>query len=242
MNAAFLSSTQNQLIISNGLVAYWSFNDGASNVARDFSGNKNDATFGSGTQPTWEIGKAGGAIGFTSQSYTLIPTNHTLPLGNTPRTLAAWVYIPNTSDYTILLEYGDEATTYGRGGWYIIGSGAPYVGVAGSQAIETTGATAFSLGSSIDLNTWTHIAATIGGTIGSATFYKNGVAIAGGNGGGPSQGLNTLIGPTRQMNVVGSPQTTFYAHGNNRIEDFRIYNRILSVSEILTIYNATNLQ
>ena len=54
--ASVLSKAPNNL----GLVGYWTFNEGTSTVALDYSGNKNKGTLVNG--PTWVNGKQGKAL------------------------------------------------------------------------------------------------------------------------------------------------------------------------------------
>ena len=48
-----------------GLVAYWSFNEGTSTTATDFSGNGNTGTLNASALPTWVVGKHGNALNFS---------------------------------------------------------------------------------------------------------------------------------------------------------------------------------
>src|SRR6266498_470903 len=48
--------------LQNGLVGYWSFDDGTGTIAGDSSGNDNTATLING--PIWTSGEIGGALSF----------------------------------------------------------------------------------------------------------------------------------------------------------------------------------
>src|SRR5450830_343970 len=56
-----------------GLVGYWSFNEGTSTKATDFSGHGNNGTLSGSTLPTWVAGKLGGALSFDGTSYISTP-------------------------------------------------------------------------------------------------------------------------------------------------------------------------
>ena len=54
--------TQNPLIVPQGLVSYWSFNDGSGTKVLDFSGNSNHGTMTSTV--SWDLGNIGGGLRF----------------------------------------------------------------------------------------------------------------------------------------------------------------------------------
>jgi Concanavalin A-like lectin/glucanases superfamily len=95
--ASSLSKPPNNL----GLVGYWSFNEGTSTVAADFSGNRNTGTlnnFANPPTPTsgWRNGKLGKALQFDGNTtYVEVPDAANLNFtSNQSFTVAAWVYLP----------------------------------------------------------------------------------------------------------------------------------------------------
>jgi len=74
-----------------GLVGYWSFDEGAGNIAYDASGNGNHGTLING--PKWTQGKIGGALQFDGvNDYVRLPTS---TLGNWNQlTYEVWVKAP----------------------------------------------------------------------------------------------------------------------------------------------------
>ena len=244
MNSGLLAQSQNPLIISNGLVAYWSFHDGSGLTAIDFSGNRNDGILSGSGGPTWVPGRVGGGLSFVSSSVALshwvaFPTNHTLPIGTSPRTYATWVYTPTLSSYIFPIVYGNFGYTL-RMVWMIMQDPA-YVGVPGSQAFEIYGSTAWTGASSIDLNAWTHIAVTSPGAPGgnyNVVFYKNGAPIQGTY--NVPYELNTSIGPEHYIMASGADAdlTKARSYGTAILNELRVYNRVLTATEILQLYNA----
>ena len=91
-DAAVLSKAPNNL----GLVGYWSFNEGTSTIALDYSGNKNKGTLVNG--PTWVNGKQGKALSFDGvNGYVNIgdPANGVLDVGTNDFTVSVWAKSSN---------------------------------------------------------------------------------------------------------------------------------------------------
>lgn len=82
-----------------GLVGYWSFNEGTSTIAHDYSGHGNNGTLEGSTLPQWVPGKFGDALSFDgSTSYVDLGNNSAIkvPL---PITVSAWVKLSNLATY-----------------------------------------------------------------------------------------------------------------------------------------------
>jgi len=85
-DAATLSRPVNGL----GLVGYWSFNEGTSAAAGDFSGYGNAGIASS----TWAPGKRGSSLSFNrTTDYAYMPTFNQTML---PATFVAWVKVPSS--------------------------------------------------------------------------------------------------------------------------------------------------
>jgi chitodextrinase len=203
---------------TNGLVGYWNFDEGSGTVAHDTSGNGNDGTI---TGATWSANPpAGGGSGVLSfnGSNDYITTASEF-LGSGPLTISAWI---------------NARTNGGAGFGRIIDNGKIIFGVNNGTGIKfmSDGATAANTASGIlGYNKWIHVTATRDAN-GTANLYINGV----------------LSGAGNQNSGTPVPGTTHVLIGNNSavqrgfdgfIDDIRIYNRVLSVSEILDIYNDT---
>lgn len=87
-----------------GLVGYWSFNDGTSTTATDFSGNGNTGTLVNG--PTWTSGKLGQSLNFVGASNTYVNVPYASSL-NTPNavSLSAWVQTTQSTRADIVTRY-----------------------------------------------------------------------------------------------------------------------------------------
>src|SRR5512146_1044622 len=94
---------------NTGLVGYWSFNEGTSTIAHDFSGNKNNGTLTAAVAalPTWTGGKLNQALNFDGASgYVSVPNGG--PLNNLQSgSLSLWVKYNNTTQPNVVnLVYG----------------------------------------------------------------------------------------------------------------------------------------
>ena len=98
-----------------------------------------------------------------------------------------------------------------------------------------SGNVAFSYGSlAVTTNTWYHVVATFSSS-GTCTLYANGVS------NGTSTGVG-ILNNSLNMFSLGSICHANFAAFNGYLADFRVYNRILSsseVSQLYTLYNPT---
>ncbi len=204
-----------------GLVGYWSFNEGTSTKAHDFSGNRNDGTFFS--SPLWTAGKMGSALSFNGAYVTTPTINHNIGTGDF--TYSAWVrLLPGSShtggatlwgvvandDYSPVMAIGD-------------GTSLPL----GNLAMYWGGW--FDFGSTISLTRWAHI--TMVRRTGVITGYVNGIAA-------PNTSSNSNSMSNAQF-VIGRSGVTYTADPfPGTIDEVRVYNRALTNAEISTLYQS----
>lgn len=202
--------------VSNGLIGYWDFNEGAGSEVSDKMGGRSgiwNGTFGS----QWVVGKMGTAGSFNgSNNYVEIPPNYNRTTGLSAITVGAWISgtggrIINrgTNDILFLLSGGKLQV--------FINNGNP--GVSTTNQV-------------VSPNTWTHVAFTW--SAGAVSIYVNGTAV-------PISGSTS--GST--ISDSGGSNLRFGAYANDGtverftgiIDDVRIYNRVLSAPEINSFYN-----
>jgi hypothetical protein len=200
---------------STGLVAAYSFDEGAGTSVADASGSGNGGSIGAATWST--AGKYGGALSFNGTTARVtIPDAPSLRL-TTGMTLEAWVN-PTTVDsnwrdviYKGNDDYYLEATSSNAG--RPVGGGT--FGGNNGEAYGTA---------NLALNTWTHLALTYDGA--SLRLYVNGTQIV----------SNTRTGAIATsagvLSIGGDPLWGQYFTG--RIDDVRVYNRALTQTQIQT--------
>ena len=203
----------------SGLVAGFHFNEGSGSTTADTTANGHVGTL---SGATWTAaGKYGGALVFNGSSdWVTVPDAPSLDLTN-GATVMAWVYPTALGNYrTIAMK-----ETVGGAAYYIYSGPSDTAmgggGFAGSYS-EIAG------GAVLPLNTWTHIAMTYNGT--TIRVYRNGVQAATLNKTGV---FDTSASPLR----IGG-NLTWGEWWQGRIDEVRIYNRPLTVTEVNTARNS----
>jgi len=201
----------------DGLVGYWSFDEGSGNKVYDKSGNGNGGTI---SGAIWTAGRFGKAIYLrqgTSDKIDITGGSGQIDLGN-DWSIETWFLYPieGTADWRTL--------TRGSGGDHqiIVQSGSWNLGT-----YDNTGGTGFhDCGWDINVlsNGWHHLAAVqTGGTTGKIEFYIDGKKVC--------EVLN--YGSVTDVNYIGN-----CCPGNQQwgtIDDLRIYNRALTPDETVVM-------
>jgi hypothetical protein len=204
---------------SAGLVAAYSFDEGAGTTAADNSGTGNNGTLINGA--TWSTtAKFGAAASFDGSNDRIdVPDSSSLDLTGA-MTLEAWVRPTANSSYrTVLLKevtgelayalYAADSDHGGRSsGWNRIGNVSRFAD--GTSALP--------------LNTYSHIAVTYNGS--SLVFYVNGVATR------STAVTGNIQTSTMPLRIGGNTIWGEYFQG--QIDELRVYNRALSQNEIQT--------
>jgi fibronectin type 3 domain-containing protein len=204
------------------LRAFLRFDEQSGSFAGDATGNGWNGTLNGGT--TWVAGKINNAVSFSgSSNYATLPNG--VMAGVTDFTISAWVKL-NTANNTRIFDFGTGTSGYmelcpknSSNGYmrYEIVSGGTV------QQINTT--YAFPTG------VWTHVAITQSGSTG--TLYINGASV------GTNTGLTLKpanLGTTT-LNYIGKSQWND-PYLNGSVDEFQIYGRALSASEIGSLANS----
>lgn len=219
-----IADTLGRITVRNdsGLVGYWHFDEGASSTAYDASGSGNTGTIQG--SPTWASGascEAGGCL-------TLNGSNQYLSMGATSSldlagkvSVTAWIH-PNSTARQLVVALGD-GDDYTNNYQMFIDTGAFFTVGEGASAAYATKSGSIASGN------WYYLAGTFDGT--TAKIYINGIL----------EGQDTFSG-TRQSGgsfrvgmraPSGVPEWYF----NGAIDEVRVYNRVLSATEIADQYN-----
>ena len=195
----------------SGLVAAYSFNEGAGTTVADVSGNNNT---GSITGATWTTaGKYGNALVFNGTSARVtVPNAPSLQL-TTGMTLEAWVNpsVVTSAWRDVIYKDNDiyflEATSTNAGR---PGGGGTFGETYGTAALP--------------VNTWTHLAVTYDRVM--VRVYVNGVQVS------SLAATGAIATSTNPLTIGGNTHWGDWFQG--MIDEVRIYNRALTQAEIQT--------
>ncbi len=213
-------------VSNQGLVGYWSFDEGAGTVAGDSSGNGNNGTI---IGATWTDGKRGKALSFDGiNSYVDVNLINSGLTGS--QTISAWMKSngPPTgkphqtvlaTDNTYL--YGVKLMTYKN-----INRVGLWVG-NGSSAYE-----AF-VNANVNDGKWHFVSGVYDYNAGTVTIFIDGVAYSPINSGQITVNISTF-------GKIGRDYHNSDYSYNGLIDDVRIYNRALSAGEIQKLYEQSS--
>lgn len=217
--------------ISDGLQVWYKFDETGGTFAYDSSGNGNNGIIVGGSNASWSTtGRNGsGCISFsgsnTTQAYVSLPAN--IADTYTTMTAAAWVYCTNsTSDAVSLFTFGPAAASSPSKYIMMLLNGTRFMITTSSNGGEQN----ITTGTTLTRSVWQHIAVTLNGNTG--ILYVNGSEVA-------RNTDMTLkpsdLAPMAGGNFIGRSEWTADRYLKGSIDDFRLYNRALSPTEIGSI-------
>lgn len=221
---------------NTGLVGYWSFEDGAGTKATDFSGNGNHGTLTNG--PTWADGRFGKAASFDGTndyidggqgSSLALSDNFTLSTWINPSSLHATGYFGLKN---VFLYRGDSSSSTIN---YLLQAESD-TSIVFKKRVGAEGIVSYSFTGVPSLTgRWSHVMLTV--SSGTATLFVNGTKISSQAIAalGYQSGQNLYLGTSINNNGASSEQ--FFL---GRIDDVRIYSRVLSDTEISNLYQKTS--
>jgi prepilin-type N-terminal cleavage/methylation domain-containing protein len=200
---------------AEGLVGYWSLDEGVGTTTFDQSGNGNNGTWSgtaTGTNGYYSPGKVGQWAG-TFDGSTDILSVATTSLEPVNVSVALWLLEPSNlaAHGAFSKGYGIFLDTAGRVDWYI------YNGSSNSEV----GTAMYALAP----GTWYFLVGTYDGS--TMRFYINGQQI------GSATSISLVYGSPFAIFPTGTTGGSEYS-----IDDYRVYNRALSAVEVQTLYNA----
>lgn len=211
--------------ITSGLVAHWKLNETSGTTAADSSGNGRNGTYTNG--PTLnQSGQCKTSVRLDgTNDYVSLPTG--VVNGLTNCTIAVWFNLDTVSNWARIFDFGSGTNvnmylTPRNGSNSKLRFAITTSGSSGEQMIDTT--TTVSTGS------WYHVVITLNGSVG--TVYVNGVQV----------GQNTSM--TRTPNSLGATSQNYFGRSqysadpylDGRLDDFRIYSRAFSASDVNELY------
>lgn len=208
-----------------GLIGYWKFDDGAGSGAVDSSGSGNRGALLNG--PEWVPGKWGGALSFNGEKaiVTIECGPRLMHLHKSGLTVSAWVFPRGTKRGHILDKSNSNV------GWIVYWKEGRFEFVGdqfqGSELHRSSSGV-------YPMNAWHHVAATWEGTSSAsgAHLYVNGLPADGKGVDGQGAIREDVTSPL----FIGNQRR--YDRGfDGVIDDVRVYNRVLSAAEILSLFN-----
>jgi four helix bundle protein len=224
-----INSSQND-ILRNGLVGMWSFNgvDMTSTVAYDSSGNSRHGTLN--LSPKKVPGKIGQALEFNPNIENLVTMgaqDALFPEGQ-PVTISAWIK-PRTEGANNICRIVDRGVT----------SAGPLFGCTsfGGFRFQATGSANIQVSSATNIllfNQWQHVAMTWDGSTNASGvhLYQNGEETAY----SVQTNGSSLTNNSATSFAIGGSVTTAARTFDGAIDEVRVYNRVLSSSEIKLLY------
>lgn len=205
-----------------GLVAFYPFSETSGTTSADATGNGHTATM---QGATFALGLTGNAATLSgTNQYVILPNG--IASGLTSFSIATWVRLAVAPPlWSRIFDFGTGTTAY----MFLSPNAA--TGLL-RFAITTAGLTMEQQLSAPMLVTviWQHVAVTLTGTTG--TLYANGVQVAQNT----AMTLNPAsLGATTQ-NWLGRSEFTGDPYMNGQIDNFRLYNRALSASEVQQLF------
>ncbi|MEK7089623.1 MAG: LamG domain-containing protein, partial [Patescibacteria group bacterium] len=200
------------------LVGYWTFNEGSGATSTDVSGHGNNGAWNGTLGSQWVTGKVGAYAGqFNGTDNKVTSGNITV---GTNMTISIWIY-KNTS--TVQNSFFSNRSGFGQ---VYFGLYQPMQVFLYNNNGSPPGI--FSASNAVQIGQWQYIVATSDGL--TIKFFVNGLLIYTTN--------QTRNASTGAVGIGWDPAigTEFW---DGRIDDVRIYNRVLSAAEILALYNAT---
>jgi hypothetical protein len=213
---------------SADLVAHWEFDDGVGSTAQDSSGNGYDGILNG--DPQWIDGHSGGAIDLDGNGdYVELPIGPLLS-SLTNSTFATWVNFSNEGGaWQRIFDFGSD-TTYNM---FL----TPRMDTGGVMRFaitissyndedQTTAPSTLPTG-------WHHVAVTLDADNNVHSLYLDGELIAENTN---ARYTSSSLGETTQ-DWLGRSQYSADAYFDGSLDDFRIYDRVLSAGHIRDLYN-----
>ena len=221
--------TYNTIIVPQGLIAYWPFDEGSGDSAADLTGNGHDGTI---SGAVWSAGKFGDALVFGGGAHVAvepfdIPAD---PDGDSGLSIALWMKAESFAVHDARLIAKSTGTAEQDHYWMVstINSG----GIKLRFRLKTDGETTTLIADSgtLTTNQWTHVAATYDGN--SMRIFKDGEAV-----GSVSKTGSIDTNDAVAINIGRNPDG--YGAFDGIIDEVRVYNRVLDENEIDALISGT---
>lgn len=204
-----------------GQFGYWKFDETGGTKGIDAWGANHGTLAATATRATGYAGQSL-LLNGTATAYASLPASEVISLNNF--TIATWVRMDAISTWMRVFDFGSGTNQY----MFMTVQAAVVSGKSTVRYAIKNGGTELnvSYNYTFPLNTWTHLAVTQSGN--TASLYINGTLVA------TNTNINikpSALGNTTQ-NYLGKSQFSADPMFKGSIDEFKIYNRALSASEI----------
>ncbi|MEI6438478.1 MAG: LamG domain-containing protein, partial [Candidatus Omnitrophota bacterium] len=216
-NRAISAAEDRAIYDDAALAGWWKFDEGSGTVAADSSGAGHAGTLvNTPSRVSGHLGSGALTLNGTTQ-YVSFSTSG-LPVGDSPRTVSAWVKTTTTDEKYIVWWGGDNSNLN-----YAIGI------YPGGQASFTQWGCALLSVSNVNNNQWHLITVTDAGNGSQQEMYIDGVWES-----STTCTVSTSSGSTGYIGTAKGGDATYDFPGS--IDDVRIYSRALSADDVLRVY------
>ena len=228
----FYNDTQN-------MICWYKFDQDATNMLVDTSGNNNSLTNVNCTFNNIDFKTFNGSIAFTGSSYLQVTNDGRFNPDNF--TISCWCKIvqPAANTYATIASCRNSTTVIS--GWiiYIYNNNLEFW--TGNGSASSAGAWSgggINLFSSFATNptVWRHLAITMNKAASTAVIYINGALISTVS----RTYVNNIATSLRIGAGANETSPALYLPNGSLLDDFRIYNRVLTANEISMLYATTN--
>jgi DNA-binding beta-propeller fold protein YncE len=219
------------VVAPSGLVSWWT----ANGTANDIMGLNNPTNYGA----TYAPGEVGQAFNFDgTDDRVQIADNPTLQF-TTSFSIEGWVMVNGfpsgpPDDHGEIFFRGDDRSSLDPYSLSVEPNGTL------NFQVTNAGNSSASVAARIATGQWVHVAGTLDDATGTMTLYENGAIVA---------QQTTTIRPFANLDPTQNPSIAIGNHGgypnsphnfpfNGLIDELAVYNRALTPSEVLGIYNA----
>jgi len=212
---------------SSAAQSYWKTDETVGAVANDSNGNCDGTLQNS---PAWATGRIGGGLILTGTNQFVSVTNDaSLNISTGDFSASLWFQRSNNAVTNNRLLYKGASDTT-EIGYAVSGSNTALMLLLSNGVTRITTTCAIP-----SLDQWHHFAFTVNRSSGKAKLYMNGVYqtelnISAYSGGDISNTRDLLIGAANSSGWLAWP---------GKVDDIRIYKRVLSADEVVRLYSAT---
>jgi hypothetical protein len=224
-----------KMTLDMGLVAHWKFDEKEGGVAFDSSGNGHHGALVNMVDSNWVAGKIGGALDFTTgpSKQSNDSSGEYVDVGDFAMggamSVSTWVHLRSFGWWSRVADFGN-----GNAIDNIIITNEKMSDNFLFELQDTAGGTEWnSVNSYWEIGDWIHLVATVNNTGANSSrvnIYRNGLLFSTLGDGSPPLAI------IRTKQYIGRGNWPDNAYLDGKLDDFRIYSRVLESGEVATLY------